>query len=745
MRSRVPRFVNRNRTPGVRTGFGCGWRGRSRGSAGRPRRPARTRVRGCITIAPRVDARDPPAGPAGDRARRRGRRAAARSQGVGGARLPRRWPERPVARAQLAELIFGDADDPLGALRWTLAQLRRALGAPDTLRGDPLELGPARRRGGRRARARRPATPDPALARGELLEGSTRRRARSSTRGCWWSAGGSRACARRCCATRRCDALAAGRPLDGAALASRALALERVRRERARAARALPRARRRGRRGARPRRRLRRAVPPRARARARSAACAGRPTSTPTTARRPSAIARPPSASSRRGARRWTPARSSPASRACARRARRRARVGDPALLARALAALGSRSCTPSAAATRRAPPCCTRRSRSPRPPAIARSPARCAASSASSRCRPGAACRRGAGCSRAGRLAESTTTSGPPCSACAAWPCPTGRTTSRRSRCSASRSAIARRCGDDRARRRGRWRSSAARCCCATSCRARSRRSTTRSRSCTREGWVAFQPFPEALRAEVALRQDDADRAAAAARARLRARLPPRRPLLGGDGRARPAGCCTRRPASGAPALAWLRDATARAVRVADRYVWVHGYCLDALAGVAIADAAPDARERVDQLERSPRARTCASSSCAPRCTGRALGDPGGARVRPAAGRGDRQRGAARRAGRRRLSPVSARTGGGPVSTRGAMTAPPAARTIVGSHVETPPPTQRTEHARPAEAPHPSCRLARDDQHRRRDRDGDVHACAIRSGPTRPAAPRRP
>jgi DNA-binding SARP family transcriptional activator len=34
--------------------------------------------------------------------------------------------ERPVARAPLAALIFGDANDPLGALRWTLAQLRRA-------------------------------------------------------------------------------------------------------------------------------------------------------------------------------------------------------------------------------------------------------------------------------------------------------------------------------------------------------------------------------------------------------------------------------------------------------------------------------------------------------------------------------------------------------------------------------------------------------------------------------------------
>jgi tetratricopeptide (TPR) repeat protein len=48
-----------------------------------------------------------------------------------------------VPRDRLASLLFSDADDPLGALRWTLAELRRALGVPDALRGDPVrpELG----------------------------------------------------------------------------------------------------------------------------------------------------------------------------------------------------------------------------------------------------------------------------------------------------------------------------------------------------------------------------------------------------------------------------------------------------------------------------------------------------------------------------------------------------------------------------------------------------------------------------
>ena len=46
--------------------------------------------------------------------------------------------ERPPSRKHLAELLFADAADPLGALRWTLAELRRALGLPDALAGDPV-------------------------------------------------------------------------------------------------------------------------------------------------------------------------------------------------------------------------------------------------------------------------------------------------------------------------------------------------------------------------------------------------------------------------------------------------------------------------------------------------------------------------------------------------------------------------------------------------------------------------------
>ncbi len=48
--------------------------------------------------------------------------------------------ERPVTRRELGELLFADAADPLGALRWNLAQLRRALGAAAVFHGDPVQL-----------------------------------------------------------------------------------------------------------------------------------------------------------------------------------------------------------------------------------------------------------------------------------------------------------------------------------------------------------------------------------------------------------------------------------------------------------------------------------------------------------------------------------------------------------------------------------------------------------------------------
>ena len=48
--------------------------------------------------------------------------------------------ERPPTRSQLASLLFAEADDPLRALRWCLAEIRRALGPAAVLDGDPVTI-----------------------------------------------------------------------------------------------------------------------------------------------------------------------------------------------------------------------------------------------------------------------------------------------------------------------------------------------------------------------------------------------------------------------------------------------------------------------------------------------------------------------------------------------------------------------------------------------------------------------------
>lgn len=49
--------------------------------------------------------------------------------------------ERAPPRSRLASLLFSEAKDPLAALRWTLADLRRTLGDSGVATGDPVELG----------------------------------------------------------------------------------------------------------------------------------------------------------------------------------------------------------------------------------------------------------------------------------------------------------------------------------------------------------------------------------------------------------------------------------------------------------------------------------------------------------------------------------------------------------------------------------------------------------------------------
>lgn len=48
--------------------------------------------------------------------------------------------EHPPTRSRLASLLFSEADDPLRALRWALAEIRRCLGEEGAVDGDPVVL-----------------------------------------------------------------------------------------------------------------------------------------------------------------------------------------------------------------------------------------------------------------------------------------------------------------------------------------------------------------------------------------------------------------------------------------------------------------------------------------------------------------------------------------------------------------------------------------------------------------------------
>jgi len=48
--------------------------------------------------------------------------------------------ERPPSRARLAAMLFSEADDPARALRWSLAEIRRGLGADGSVEGEPVVL-----------------------------------------------------------------------------------------------------------------------------------------------------------------------------------------------------------------------------------------------------------------------------------------------------------------------------------------------------------------------------------------------------------------------------------------------------------------------------------------------------------------------------------------------------------------------------------------------------------------------------
>jgi DNA-binding SARP family transcriptional activator len=506
---------------------------------------------------------------------------------------------RPVPRAQLAALIFGDAADPLGALRWSLAQLRRALGVPGALDGDPLEL-------------RLPpetavdvlalgaGDPDPALARGELLERVDPGAAADFDA---WLLVERRRIAGLCEAVLRDAALAAlagGVPLEAAALASRALGMNPfddaahellvrclaragdigAAREHADACERLFR------------RELGRAPDPGVR----RAVGEREERNGPAIGDRAAAVGQLEAGRAAVAAGAVEPGI------ACLRQATAEARaVGDPALLARSLAALGSalvhllRGGDEEGAAVLHE--------------ALAIAEACGERQAACKACRELGfiAVQAGRGVS-AGRWLQQAGALAVDDRERAGVLGVRGQALSDRAHYAAAVAlldesvAAAQRCGDVRQRA---W-SLAILGRAWLLRRQLSEAAETLDESLAlvdEEGWVAFQPFPEALRAEVALHQGDSDQAIT-----LLDHAFPLGCRLGDPCweaiAARARGLVHEAAGEREQALAWLADAADRAVRVPDPYAWMHAWCLDALAAVAIDAEHPTAAGVVAQLE---------------------------------------------------------------------------------------------------------------------------------------------
>ena len=123
------------------------------------------------------------------------------------------------------------------------------------------------------------------------------------------------------------------------------------------------------------------------------------------------------------------------------------------------------------------------------------------------------------------------------------------------------------------------------------------------RSVALARQGWTAFVPWPQSLRAEIDLLRGDVDAAANRFEHAFALGCQLGDPCwegIAGRGLGRVA------MARGEPqrAVEILADALARCVRLPDAYLWGKAYALDALCGVAVAQGMPQASAWINEMQ---------------------------------------------------------------------------------------------------------------------------------------------
>lgn len=114
---------------------------------------------------------------------------------------------------------------------------------------------------------------------------------------------------------------------------------------------------------------------------------------------------------------------------------------------------------------------------------------------------------------------------------------------------------------------------------------------------------WTAFVPLPEALLADVDLQAGRIDQAAAAYEHAHAMALQLGDPWWEGYA-ARGLGLVAACRGDSTAALHWIHEARQQCVRLPDAYLWVEGYCLDALCQLGVEHGCPEVAQWVDDLE---------------------------------------------------------------------------------------------------------------------------------------------
>ena len=114
---------------------------------------------------------------------------------------------------------------------------------------------------------------------------------------------------------------------------------------------------------------------------------------------------------------------------------------------------------------------------------------------------------------------------------------------------------------------------------------------------------WTAFVPLPESLLAEVDLLEGNLDDAAAAFEHAYALALQLGDPCWEGIA-ARGIGLVADRRGDVEAALHWVTEARSRCTRLPDAWLWVEGYCLDALCTLGIAHGRSETGSWIAELE---------------------------------------------------------------------------------------------------------------------------------------------